>query len=70
MSKLWEIEKDRESWHAAVHGVTKDWTRLGLNNKKCNDTKYIDGEAHSGGSINYSKKSSIKDISRNVLFDQ
>ena len=22
-SKLWEIVKDRESWHAAVHGVTK-----------------------------------------------
>ena len=25
MSKLWEIEKDREAWHAAVHGVTKSW---------------------------------------------
>ena len=23
LSKLWEIVKDRESWHAAVHGVTK-----------------------------------------------
>ena len=21
--KLWEILKDREGWHAAVHGVTK-----------------------------------------------
>ena len=23
LSKLWEIVKDRETWHAAVHGVTK-----------------------------------------------
>ena len=28
LSKLWEIAKDREVWHAAVHGVTKSWTRL------------------------------------------
>ena len=25
-SKLWETAKDREVWHAAVHGVTKSWT--------------------------------------------
>ena len=23
LSKLWGIVKDREAWHAAVHGVTK-----------------------------------------------
>ena len=22
------VVKDREAWHAAVHGVTKSWTRL------------------------------------------
>ena len=28
LSKLWEIVKDREAWHATVHGVTKSQTRL------------------------------------------
>ena len=28
LSKLQEIVKDREVWHAAVHGVTKSRTRL------------------------------------------
>ena len=28
LSKLWEIVKDREAKHAAVHGVTKSWTWL------------------------------------------
>ena len=28
LSKLWEIMKDREDWHATVHGVTKCQTRL------------------------------------------
>ena len=34
LSKLWQMVKDREAWHAAVHGVTKsqtwlsDWTMI------------------------------------------
>ena len=27
-SKLQDIVKDREAWHAVVHGVVKIWTRL------------------------------------------
>ena len=26
LSKFWDMVKDREAWHAAVHGVTKSQT--------------------------------------------
>ena len=32
LRKLWEMEKDREAWSGAVHGVAK--TRAQLNNNK------------------------------------
>ena len=28
LSRPWETVKDREAWHAAVHGVAKCWTQL------------------------------------------
>ena len=28
LSKLWEMVKDREAWHAAIHVVTKSQTQL------------------------------------------
>ena len=34
LSKPQEILKNREDWHAAVHGVTKSWTQL---SKKINN---------------------------------
>jgi len=28
LSKLWETVEDKGDWCAAIHGVTKSWTRL------------------------------------------
>ena len=28
LGKLWETTRDREAWHAAIHGVAKNQTRL------------------------------------------
>ena len=28
LSELWEVTMDREAWRAAIHGISKIWTRL------------------------------------------
>ena len=38
-SKLQEMVKDREAWHAAVYGVTKSWRRL--NNRTTKRSQYF-----------------------------
>ena len=30
LSELQELVRDREAWRAAIHGVSKSWTRLGV----------------------------------------
>ena len=25
LNKLWEMVKDREAWHDAIHGITESW---------------------------------------------
>ena len=41
LSKLWERVKDREDWCAAVHSVTKSWTRLSDWTTNAVDKAYI-----------------------------
>ena len=47
LSKLWEIVKDREAWHAAIHGVTKSQT--GLSNGTEQRALYVDEGVATGG---------------------
>ena len=41
LSKPQEIVKDREAWHAAVHGVTKSRTRLSDFPFRCSQGVYL-----------------------------
>ena len=41
LSKLQDIVKDREAWHAAIHGVTKSDMTEGLDNNSINTIDYI-----------------------------
>ena len=54
LSKFWEIVKDREAWHATVHGVVKSQTRL-INEQQQN----IQGLLHAYSPENISESYSL-----------
>ena len=55
LGKLWKLVRDREVWHAAVHGVTNsrtrlsDWTEINWRMiKSCNNKKMVPGRWRGG----------------------
>ena len=77
--KLWEMVKDRETWHAAIHGVAKSWTRLSFpgssvgKESTCNagDPSWISGLERSPGEgigypLQYSWASLVAQLAKNL----
>ena len=60
LSKLQETVKNRGAWHAAIHGIAKDWTRLSVGNpQRCwweYNLLYHCGKQYGGSSKKKEKK--------------
>ena len=55
LSELQELVMDREAWRAAIHGVTKSWTRLrDWTELKCSDEDTLFKRSFEGGNISIS----------------
>ena len=70
LSKFWEMVKDREAWHAAVHRVKKSWTRPSY---KATTTKIklysIPKKKKTIAFPNIKKQfSSVQSLSRDIVF--
>ena len=57
LSKFWEIVKDREAYHAAVHGVSKSQTWLNDLTTTCSIGGNVNWQSHYGKWYGDSSKS-------------
>ena len=46
LSKLWEMVKDRETWHAAVSGVTNSWADWATEQQPLDSQTCSSGKSH------------------------
>ena len=61
LSELRELVMDREAWHAAIHGVSKSWTRL-------SDWTELNWKQKKGISLVSKRLHQIREFAKNPMF--